>query len=175
MEHPDEMVMWKKDRAGLTVLAFIVIVALVAFALVGCQSSGTPGRQKVEEAEAIYSETGNANDDKQYDAWEKAYRIERNKAIDLELAAALVKPSLANDAAEITRLNILALQRRAATDKAIADFRALHDKNVQTNRANAARARQALKGQKPQPPLDLGQQINGTSGTAPAAPTLIGQ
>lgn len=158
-------------------LACVLVCTLIS--IFGC-TTATPARRRLEEAEAIYSEQGNQNDDKQFDAQEKALSISRNKTIDLELEKALnetrakkaVMTSF-DDVSEMSRLYALAEKRRQDFAKAQASFRALHEKNIATNRAGAAKARAALKSPKPEAPVDLGQQINSATGNTSPPPQLV--
>ncbi len=164
---------WAAAKTVLTITAIFAALATLIFAH-GCAASATPGRQKVEQGEAIYYEQSVSNLHRHDDGWEKAYRIERNKTIDLELNNSLnVAPPLT--AAEVGAVYAKAAQRRADTETAIANYHAQRVKDEQTNLANARRARDTLKGPAPEAPLDLGQQIDGAAGTTPPAPTLIGK
>lgn len=160
--------------AGLLALALVA-----SFALTGCDRPSKE-RQNVESEEQKFNDQAQANDDAQFDAHEKSLKNARYKLITAELdasltnakAQAVVNPKL-DIVAETSRLYALAQQRRSDFDKAQADFRALHEKNIATNRASAQRARDFLKTPRPAPVVDTTKQTQAVTGTPPPQATLI--
>lgn len=166
----------------LTALSIIFLSLLTS-----CDGvTATPNRKKVEVSESADTEQSWTNSDAMFDAHEKSLSVSRNKTISLELQISLadvqakgkadpVKYPPADVVAETARLYALAEQRRRDFSTSQANFRAIHDKDIATNRAAARKAAIALNPPaNPIPaPVNLTTQVNAATGTVPAQATLI--
>ncbi len=163
------------SKSRLSMLAGVLLGFLI---LAGCEGSvkSSPSRQKVADAARQYQQAADNNADAQFDAQERALKNARYRAIQAELEQSLANakakgaanPTL-DLAAEYDRLYALAAFRRSQFDEAQKQFRALHERNIATNRAGRDKALNYLE---PPPPVDTTAATNATAGAGPNA-TLI--
>lgn len=163
-------------------------VSLLLLALVlcsGCSTKKTSGTSNAEKQYDTLRKAEETNADLQFDAQEAALKKTRYHVIQLELDADIAdtKGKGALDpntwtpvkiSAEITRLTDKAAQRRAEFDTVQAQNRALHQRNIDTNRAQADKIAAALNPPKiATTPVNLAPQIGTVSGTNSNPSTLL--
>lgn len=163
---------------------FLIPVFLIC--LTACENTGTasPARKKAEGGMAKYYDTSENNKDALFEAQERALKAAKEGKINLELQIALrdvqalaksdpVKYPAADTAAEISRLYALAQEKKQHFAEAQANFRAIKQKNDNTNLAGAHKIRDALDKTYPSPPVDTTPATAAATGSAPQTPTLI--
>ena len=161
-------------------LAFVCALVVLS----GCATTATPARSRAEIAQAHAYETAHQNDSDLFDGYERAAITSHTKRMDAELkadSAGLQNEVRANPAKWINpsdvsaeQIRLQALHDKKITDyaAALANYRALKQKNEEINIKTARQIGAALNPPAPLAPVNLSTQIQGATGTAPVAPIV---